>query len=77
MKKSDKLLDEDSRPSIEECFDKLDELLVSMESDKTGLEETFRLYEQGLRLLKTASEGISSVEKKIRILNEEGNDELR
>lgn len=76
MKKSEKQ-QEDSRPSVEECFDRLDELLASMESEGTGLEETFRLYEQGLKLLKTATDSISSVEKQIRILNEEEQHELR
>lgn len=75
MKKTDMTQDE-GRLSVEECFDRLEELLSSMESDKTGLEETFRLYEQGLKLLKTASESINSVEKQIRILNEEEQHEL-
>ncbi|MDD5833390.1 MAG: exodeoxyribonuclease VII small subunit [Clostridiales bacterium] len=75
MKKTD-MTQEEGRLSVEECFDRLEELLSSMESDKTGLEETFRLYEQGLKLLKTASESINSVEKQIRILNEEEQHEL-
>ena len=75
MKKTDMTQDE-GRLYVEECFDRLEELLSSMESDKTGLEETFRLYEQGLKLLKTASESINSVEKQIRILNEEEQHEL-
>ena len=45
MKKTD-MTQEEGRLSVEECFDRLEELLSSMESDKTGLEETFRLYEQ-------------------------------
>ena len=75
MKKTE-TIQEEGRLSVEECFDRLDELLSSMESDKTGLEETFRLYEQGLKLLKTASDSINSVEKQIRILNEEEQHEL-
>ena len=75
MKKTD-MTQEEGKLSVEECFDRLEELLSSMESDKTGLEETFRLYEQGLKLLKTASESINSVEKQIRILNEEEQHEL-
>ena len=42
-----------------------------MEDDDTGLEETFGLYEKGLRLIKNVSSSIDRVEKKITILEEE------
>ena len=32
--------------TIEESFEKLDEILAKMELDETGLEESFRLYEE-------------------------------
>ena len=38
--------------------------------EETGLEDSFRLYEEGLRLIRHAESGIDKVEKKIRILNE-------
>ncbi|MBQ8934518.1 MAG: exodeoxyribonuclease VII small subunit [Lachnospiraceae bacterium] len=57
--------------TIEESFEKLDEILAKMELDETGLEESFRLYEEGLKLVKHAGESIDKVEKQIRILSEE------
>ena len=42
-----------------------------MEDEETGLEDSFRLYEEGLKLIRRAEAGIDRVEKKIRILNEE------
>ena len=57
--------------TIEESFDRLDEILEKMEDEQTGLEESFRLYEEGLKLIRRAEAGIDRVEKKIRILNEE------
>ena len=57
--------------TIEESFDRLDEILGKMEDEQTGLEESFRLYEEGLKLIRRAEAGIDRVEKKIRILNEE------
>jgi|P1105metagenome_2_1110788.scaffolds.fasta_scaffold10648_2 exodeoxyribonuclease VII small subunit len=56
--------------SIEESFARLDEILEKMEDEETGLEDSFRLYEEGLRLIRHAESGIDKVEKKIRILNE-------
>lgn len=55
--------------SVEECFDRLEEILGEMENGKTGLEESFRLYEEGIRLLKQAEESVDKVEQKIRVLS--------
>ncbi len=60
-----------SAPSIEERLDKIEQLLEQMESEDTGLEETFRLYEQGLKLIKDTEASIDKVEKQIKILSED------
>ncbi|MDO4960890.1 MAG: exodeoxyribonuclease VII small subunit [Eubacteriales bacterium] len=57
--------------TIEESFDKLDEILEKMEDENVGLEETFKLYEQGLGLIKSAGDSIDRIEKQIRVLSEE------
>ena len=57
--------------SIEESLERIDNILEKMESEDTGLEETFRLYEQGLKLIKDAESNIDKVEKQIKILDEE------
>ena len=57
--------------TIEERFARLDEILEQMEDEGTGLEDSFRLYEEGLKLIRHAESGIDKLEKKIRILNEE------
>jgi len=57
--------------SIEESFEKLEEILEEMEKEDTGLEASFRLYEKGIRLLKDAEDNIEKVEKQIRVLNRE------
>lgn len=62
---------ETREPGIEESLAKIDEILDKMESQDTGLEETFRLYEQGLKLIRHAEAGIDKVEKQIRIISEE------
>ncbi len=60
--------------TIEESFEKLDGILAKMELDETGLEESFRLYEEGLKLVRHAGDSIEKVETQIRILS--GEDEV-
>lgn len=62
---------EKSAPSIEEKLDKIEQLLEKMESEDIGLEETFRLYEQGLKLIKDTEASIDKVEKQVKILSED------
>lgn len=54
---------------IEESLKKLDTILEKMEDENTSLEETFKLYEEGLGIVKRVNAGIDKVEKRIRILN--------
>ena len=58
-------------PGIEESFRRLDELLERMEDEETPLEESFKLYEEGLKLVKNVDAQITRVEQKLRILSGE------
>ena len=60
-----------SKLSIEESFERLEEILSRMEAEDTGLEQSFQLYEQGLKLIRQTEAGIGQVEKKIKILKDE------
>lgn len=65
-----------AKPTIEESLAKLDKILEKMEDDDTGLEETFRLYEEGLGIIKQVNAGIEKVESRIKVLSTgEGTDE--
>ena len=57
---------------IEEAFERLNEILAKMDGDEVSLEESFRLYEQGMKLIKYCNETIDTVEKKVRVLSAEG-----
>ncbi len=57
--------------TIEESLERIDNILEQMESEETGLEDTFMLYEQGLKLIKDAESNIDKVEKQLKILSEE------
>ena len=58
--------------SIEETFGELDILAQKLEDRDTPLEESFRLYRQGMELLKDLSVRLDTVEKKMLQMNEDG-----
>lgn len=57
---------------LEEMFTELDLLAGKLEDRDTSLEDSFRLYRQGMELLKLCSDKLDTVEKKMLQLNEDG-----
>ena len=60
------------RLSLEEGFARLNEIVVSMESEELTLEESFARYEEGVRLVKECNAQLDMVEKKVMKLREDG-----
>ncbi|MBO5055160.1 MAG: exodeoxyribonuclease VII small subunit [Lachnospiraceae bacterium] len=58
--------------NLEEAFLKLEETVATLERDDISLEASFQEYQKGMELLKKCSETIDKVEKKVLILNENG-----
>lgn len=58
--------------SLEESFSRLDEMLNRMEERELPLEESFRLYQKGMELLAYCNQKIDTVEKKILVMNGDG-----
>lgn len=58
--------------SLEENFKQLDEMIEKLEDKEIGLEESFSLYEQGMKLLKQCNDQIDKVEKKVMVMNRNG-----
>ena len=58
--------------SIEDTFGELDLLARKLEDIETPLEESFRLYRQGMELLKDLNGRLDTVEKKMLQMNEDG-----
>ena len=63
---------EECSMTVEEAFQKLDELAEKLESRETSLEDSFKLYTQGMELLKYCSGKLDTVEKKMLQMNEDG-----
>ncbi len=56
--------------SLEEAFEELDGLIEKMETEQLPLEETFRLYKQGLTLVEFCNQKIEKVECDIKKVTE-------
>lgn len=57
---------------LEEAFEKLEETVAALEQEDISLEESFQLYKSGMELLKKCNQSIDMVEKKVLVLNENG-----
>lgn len=58
--------------SLEEVFEELDEVVGKLEDSAVSLEDSFQLYHKGMELLKVCNDKIDKVEKKMLILDENG-----
>ena len=58
--------------TIREDFDALEGIIQKMDDAEVSLEDSFTLYEDGMKLLKQLSGRIDMVEKKVKKLNEDG-----
>ena len=63
---------ESSPLSLEENMEQLKNVLQDLESGEHSLEESFSLYEKGIKLVRQANAQIDLVEKKIQVLKEDG-----
>lgn len=59
-------------PSLEETFEQIEEIIDKMESQDVSLDESFLLYQQGVEKLKNCNALLDRVEKKLMVLNAEG-----
>ncbi len=58
--------------SLEENFAKLEEAVAKLEAEDISLEESFRIYKEGMELLRQCNTDIDKVEKQVLLLNETG-----
>ena len=58
--------------TLEEPFALLDEKIAQLENSEISLEDSFRVYKEGMELLKDCSSKIDTVEKKMLQINQDG-----
>lgn len=56
---------------VEELLGDIDDILKEMDEEDVSLEDSFKLYNEGLALLKTCYDKIEKVEKDIEVLENE------
>lgn len=59
--------------TLEQSLDELCEIIAKMDREDISLEESFKLYNQGIKLCKTCNDKIDKVEKQLEIIG--GNNE--
>ena len=57
--------------TMEQAFDALQELLDRMDGEELPLEESFKLYEQGLKLVRACHDKLDTIEKQLIVLEEQ------
>ncbi len=62
--------------SFEESLRRLQEISEILESDEASLEESIKLYEEGIKLSKNCYELLNKAELKVEELNKQLEDEL-
>ena len=58
--------------SLEQLFEKLEKSIEMLEDADISLEDSFKVYKEGMKLVQTFNSKIDKVEKEVLKLNENG-----
>ena len=58
--------------SLEQLFEKLEKSIEMLEDADISLEDSFKVYKEGMKLVQTCNSTIDKVEKEVLKLNENG-----
>ena len=61
--------------TIEQSFEKLEQIIGNLENGDVSLEDSFKLYNEGMKLIQNCNQQLDKVEKKIVVLNQKEGDE--
>ena len=59
-----------AKKTLEQSFEQLETIVSQLEQEEISLEESFELFNNGMKLLKECNDSIDKVEKKLIVLNE-------
>ena len=65
---------EKERPSFEDALRELESIVSRLESEEITLEDSVKLYEEGIKLSKICTEVLEKAETRIKQVNEENTD---
>lgn len=58
--------------TLEQSFEELEEIITKLENPDISLDDSFKLYNTGVGLLKACNDSIDKIEKQMILLNENG-----
>lgn len=61
--------------TLEQSFEKLEQIIGNLENGDVSLEDSFKLYNEGMKLIQNYNQQLDKVEKKIVVLNQKEGDE--
>ena len=59
-----------AKKTLEQSFEQLETIVSQLEKEDISLEESFRLFNEGMKVLKDCNDSIDKVEKKLVVLQE-------
>ena len=60
----------ENKKNIEQNFNEVEKIIEAMQKEDVTLDESFKLYNQGLKIIKDCNQQIETIEKQIKIINE-------
>lgn len=57
--------------TLEDSFAALEQILEKLETEEVSLEDSFKLYQDGMKLIKKCNQAIDKVEKELVVISEE------
>ena len=61
--------------TLEQSFEKLEQIIGNLENGDVSLEDSFKLYNEGMKLIQNCNQQLDKVEKKSGVLNQKEGDE--
>ena len=61
--------------TLEQSLEKLEQIIGNLENGDVSLEDSFKLYNEGMKLIQNCNQQLDKVEKKIVVLNQKEGDE--
>lgn len=56
--------------TLEQSFEGIDRIIDELQRGELSLEESFKKYEEGMKLIKNCNDAIDKVEKKLIVIDE-------
>ncbi len=61
--------------TLEQSFERLEEIITQMEKSDTTLDASFKMYQEGMKLVEGCNKQLDRIEKQIIVLEDDGESE--